>query len=118
MKKQVIVVLAATMFLLTSCDEETLRSSKPVPEPIITSFYPQTIVGGEPVVIFGQNLGESLTDNYVTLNGEYAEVTHVQHGAVVVRIPMNLPPGDYTIRLTVRGESATATNSCRLIASE
>ena len=122
MKKQLVVILAVTTLLLIGCDEypfdPPVTYSVPAPEPIITSFYPETLVSGQPMVIFGENFGASLTDNYVTLNGEYAEVTHVQHGGVVVRIPMNLSPGDYIIRLTVREKIATAAKSCTLIESD
>lgn len=122
MKKQIVFILSVTTLLLTACEGEIIEPPnggfKPAPQPVITSFYPESIVGGSPMVIFGENFGASIADNYVTLNGEYAEVTHVQHGGVVVRIPTNLPSGDYIIRLTARGKSATATNSCTLVASE
>ena len=122
MKKQIVFLLSVTTLLLTACEGEIIepadRAFKPAPQPVITSFYPESIVGGSPMVIYGENFGATLTDNYVTLNGEYAEVTHVQHGGVVVRIPMNLQPGDYIIRLTARGKSATATHPCTLTASD
>jgi hypothetical protein len=122
MKKQIFYILSVTTLLLTACEGEIIepadRAFKTAPEPVITSFYPESIVGGSPMVIFGENFGTSLTDNYVTLNGESAEVTHVQHGGVVVRIPLHLPPGDYIIRLTARGKTAKASSSCTLVTSE
>jgi hypothetical protein len=120
MKKQIRVILSVATLLLTACEGETVvpRNYEYGPEPVITSFYPESIVGGSPMVIFGENFGATLADNHVTLNGEYAEVTHAQPGGVVVRIPMNLPPGDYIIRLTAREKSATAAKSCTLMGPE
>lgn len=117
MKTHITFVLAFLVLLLSACENEIPRptyQAKPMAPLTISSFYPESVDWGEEVTLMGENFGASISDNHVTLNGTQAEVTHVQFGIVVVRIPMYLEEGDYTIRLSTPGQTTTAAKPLKI----
>jgi hypothetical protein len=111
MKKQLILVLAMSTILFTGCEEDNVNVTSPgshAAVPNISSFYPESGPGGSVVAIFGENFGASIADNQVTFNGMYSEVTQVQPGTLIVRVPVNLSQGDYQINLSTQGQTVTS----------
>ncbi len=111
MKKHIILALALFTLSLTACEEEPVVNSKPKASiaPTISSVFPDTGIIGQEVVIYGENFGASMADNYVTFNGAYAEVTEAGQGMVRVRVPLDLAPGLYTINLSANGLNGAST---------
>jgi hypothetical protein len=121
MKKQLTLVLALSMMLVTACDDgiypddTTLLSKRePSPQIVISSIFPESAAWGEPVTIFGQNFGATIGENNVTFGGAYAEITEVQRGIIVVRVPKNLAQGDYSIILSANGQTTTSNHPCKI----
>ena len=116
MKTQLILALAFSTLSLIGCEDEQVRPTnpKPTPQPTITSFHPESGAGGAVVAIFGKNFGPSMADNYVTFNGSYSEVMQVQPGTIMVRVPLALAQGDYTINVSTRGHTVTSTKTLKV----
>ncbi len=118
MKKQLIFVLALSALPMFSCEEEPVIQSKDIistPAVTITGFYPESAASGATVTLFGANFSTTLTDNYVTFDGTSAAVIQAYTGTIVVRVPENLAPGDYTISLSVLGQLSTAPHTFRVV---
>lgn len=120
MKKELILVFVISTLSLIGCEEDYFAGngavSDPVPVPTFSSFSPESGAGGVTVAIFGENLGQSISDNYVTFNGTYAEITQVQSGIIIVRVPDNLPQGDYTINVITGGQTLASTKTFKVSA--
>jgi hypothetical protein len=117
MKKQLILVLTISALALTSCEEVDVprtTTQRQVPPLSITSFYPASSPGGTEIMISGQNFGTTKANNYVSFNGNYAEVTQVQLGLIMVLVPRNLSPGDYTISITAHGQTTSSERPFRI----
>lgn len=120
MKKKFILVLVLSTVLLLACKKEYVLP-EPDPEfipaatPSISSFYPGSAASGAIVAIFEENFGASMADNYVTFNGNDAELTQIGIGMVVVRIPLNIAPGDYTITLTANRRIGNSTKAFKVV---
>ena len=107
------VILAS--FLMTACEDEPeyYRSyptpTLPPPSPmVISNMYPSAGAPGSTVAILGENFDTSTSDNYVTFGSSYAEILYVTYGVINVRVPMDIPEGDYTISVSSNGQSADA----------
>ena len=111
MKKQFVLALALSAFVLTGCEEDPIIptwKNDGGAQPInITSFYPESGEGGIVMYIFGENFGTS--ESNVTFNGIHSDVLQVQPGKITVRVPLNLGQGDYEINLSARGQKVTST---------
>jgi IPT/TIG domain len=122
MKKQYVILFALPLFLAIACDDPQINPEPPglgTSQTVsISSFYPESGMRGATVAIFGENFGTSISDNYVTLGGMYAEITAVQGGVIVVRIPMNLVDGNYLINLSTKGRTATSINTLNVTGQE
>jgi len=124
MKKQFALVLALSSMLMTACVSETdpdpqPRARKPFVDAenakmIITSIFPDSAIWGQSVTIFGENFGATISDNYVTFDGAYAEIIEVQRGIIVVRVPLNLRQGHYSLNVSSHGQSAISANTCEV----
>lgn len=120
MKKQLILAISFFTILLTACEEvnpDVAHTSESANSPAIHSFNPASAACGTEIVLYGENFGMSILDNFVTfdrsgsaaLSGRIAEVTAVSYpGAITVRIPMNLQAGDYQISLETKGKTHTS----------
>jgi hypothetical protein len=121
MKKQIALVLTLAAFLVSACDDENSVSPappyQPKPEPVVTSFHPNAGESGSTVVIFGENFGPAISDNYVTFGSSYAEVTYVSHGVITVRVP-HLQDGDYEINVNADGQLRRAPQMFTIINSK
>ncbi len=105
------VILAS--FLITACEDEPEyyrgypRPTTPTPQQmLISNMYPSAGAPGSSVTIVLENFDNPTTDQYVTFGSSYAEILYVTHGVINVRVPMNIPEGDYTIRVSSNGQSA------------
>jgi hypothetical protein len=116
MKKQLFLALIFTPLFISACEETTLYpelESTPIKPISITSILPTSGLGGSEVAIMGENFGEAIADNYVTLSngipdqsGWAAEVIQVPHsGMIAVRIPQFISPGEYIIEVHSKGQS-------------
>ena len=117
MKKQFIFALSFFTIIVMACEEINPRvnyPSEPDNWPIVTAFNPEAAECGAEITIYGGNFGASVPENFVTFDswgseihsGRIAEVTQViQPGVLMVRVPMHLVPGDYSISLQAKGNS-------------
>jgi hypothetical protein len=123
MKKQIALVLAFAAFLISACDDENAPRPTPLPqptaiqEPIIRSFYPKAAPSGSTVVIFGENFGPALSDNYVSFGSSSAEIIYVSHGVLNVRVP-ELTDGDYEIKVQANGQVRRASQMFTVVSSQ
>ena len=110
MKKQFILGLAFLALSFSACEDSIVDPVLPAPVSVlsINSVYPELAVSGSPMTISGENFGASISDNYVTFNGAFSEVMHVEPGKIVTRVPLNLVPGEYTIGLSANGQFCTS----------
>lgn len=120
MKKQLILAVSFFTIMLTACEEvnpNVAHTFESANSPAIHSFNPASAVCGTEIVLYGENFGMSILDNFVTfdrsgsapLSGRIAEVTAVSSpGAIAVRIPMNLQGGEYHISLETKGKIHTS----------
>jgi hypothetical protein len=107
------VILAS--FLMTACEDEpeyyrsyptpTLPLTPPM---VINNMYPSAGAPGSTVAIQGENFDTSTSDNYVTFGSSYAEILYVTYGVINIRVPKDIPEGDYRIRVSSNGQSADA----------
>jgi hypothetical protein len=113
------VVLAS--LLMTACEEEptyykysgpTLPSTTPM---VIRNMYPSVGAPGSTVAIIGENFGTSASDNYVAFGSSYAEILYITYGVISVRVPEDLPEGDYMINVSSNGQSADAPRAFSVI---
>jgi hypothetical protein len=130
MKKHLILLLAISLFPFIACDRDdddlplknsesftpppnTTHQIKPV---LITSFYPESVKNGAEVAIMGENFGQSITDNYVTINGWESDILSMpREGMIMIRVPLHLSPGEYQISLHAKGQTSTATTPLEII---
>ncbi|CAN5518141.1 hypothetical protein BH23BAC1_BH23BAC1_15220 [soil metagenome] len=133
MKKQLILAFALSTLLLSACEELPLEPNfTPKSEKAntfkainITSFYPESAISGSEIAIYGENFGATITDNFVTFNypgseetetGWSSELIQVPHaGMVLIRIPQNLNPGEYTISLHSNGQTSRSKKPFKII---
>lgn len=114
MKKQLLLVLTLSTFLMSACEDDSPRpewvSVNPTPTlPVsIHSIYPKSAPSGSEVAIFGENFPTTPSDTYVTFDSARAEVTQVRPGFMMVMVPMNLPQGNYIINLTANGRTTSS----------
>lgn len=115
-KLTLVATLAITLAaaLMTACEDEpvyryyappTLPSTYPM---VISEMYPSAGAPGSTVAILGGNFDASAVDNYVTFGSSYAEILNITNDVINVRVPMDIPEGDYTIRVSSNGQSADA----------
>ena len=116
MKQTLILVLVIATLSFASCEEDYVKPAVPAQVPVlrISSFYPESGLPGSTVAVFGENFGTAISDNYVTFNGIRSEVTQVQSGAIVLRVPLNLPQGDYHINVLARNQTVTSSDSFKV----
>ncbi len=108
MKKQLIFCLAFLGLFVSSCVEKGEHVPFNDAIPVIESVYPEFAVKGSEIIIAGQNFGSSMSDNFVTISGNYLEVTHVEPGRRIVAIvPKYLSAGEHTLTLFSKGQSCT-----------
>jgi IPT/TIG domain-containing protein len=107
------VVLAS--FFMTACEPEPEYSGSyptPVfhapPPMVINNMYPSAGAPGSTVAILGENFDTSTSDNYVTFGSSYAEILYVTSHVINIRVPMDTPQGDYSIRVSSNGQTADA----------
>lgn len=130
MKTYLILLLAITLFPFIACDRDDKvlpltptenftpapRTSHQIKPVIISSFYPELVKGGGEVAIMGENFGQSITDNYVTINGWESEILSMpREGMVMIRVPLHLSPGEYHISLHANGQTGTATTPLEIV---
>lgn len=116
MKTQFALISTLVLFSMIACEEEAvgpttspgIQYSFPTSATVIRSIYPHAGQAGTEVVIFGENFGPTVSDNYVTFNSEPAEITYIGYGVLSVRVPENLRSGEYTINLNAGGQAASA----------
>ena len=115
-----VVILAA--FLMTACEDEPeyYRSyptpTLPAPSPmVISNMYPSAGAPGSTVAILGGNFDTSAADNYVTFGSSYAEILYISPHAINVRVPRDIPEGDYRISVSSNGQSAVAPRAFTVI---
>ena len=111
MKKQFVLGLAFLALSLSACEDDVIppKPSSAAGVLSINSVYPELAECGKEVLISGKNFGPTILDNYVTFNGAFSEVTHVEPGRIVARVPLNLVPGEYTISLSANNQTCTRT---------
>ena len=113
-KKKLTLLITLAAFLMTACDEPEYYSSYPASAlpptypMVINNMYPSAGAPGSTVAILGENFGDSTSDNFVAFGSSYAEILYVTYGAINVRVPMDLPEGDYMINVSSNGQSADA----------
>ncbi|WP_162344287.1 IPT/TIG domain-containing protein [Cyclobacterium salsum] len=117
MKKQLILSLSFIAFCMNACvevDPFTDRKDEMVSLPAIYSINPSSAECGAEITLYGESFETSPSENFVTFDpwgseahsGRIAEVTNVLHaGMVMVKIPMNLAPGNYAITMMANGKS-------------
>ena len=118
MKKQLILALTLSVFVLTRCEEgPTVPSwknnggAKPIS---ISSFYPESGEGGIVVTIFAENFTAVISDTFVTFDGTKADVLQVQPGMITVRVPLSLVQGDYQVAVSAQNQTATSLTTFRV----
>jgi hypothetical protein len=123
-KLTLLITLAVTLcaFLMTACNDEPefcsncsspYPTSPPAPAPDATpisirSIYPTDGEPGSTVNIILENFTDSNVDNHVAFGSTFAEIIHARYGMITVRVPMDLPNGDYKITVRSHGQIATA----------
>ena len=107
------VILAS--FLMSACEDEpeyyrtypTPTIAPPSPM-VISNLFPSAGAPGSTVAILGGNFDTSTSDNFVTFGSSYAEILYVTYSEITVRVPMDIPEGDYTISVSCNGQVADA----------
>jgi len=79
-------------------------------QPVIDSFSPTEAYPGEEVIITGMNFHPVKELNKVFFSNFSAELLNVSPTTLTVRVPQ-LNPGDYSIIVTVSGQSASTSNN-------
>ena len=108
-----LVTLAITFgaFLMTACEDEPEYSNytptlPPTYPMVIRNMYPSAGAPGSTVAILGENFGTSASDNHVLFGSSYAEILYITYGVINVRVPMDIPEGEYRITVSSNGQSA------------
>ena len=122
-KLTLLVTLAITFaaFLMTACDDGGVKPCTncppppPPPPPYIRGTFPSSGAPGSTVHIVGENFDASTSDKYVTFGSSYAEILYITPRAINVRVPMDIPEGDYRIRVSSNGQSAEAPRAFKVI---
>ena len=78
-------------------------------------MYPSAGAPGTTVAILGENFGTSELDNQVTFGPAYAEILYVSYGVINVRVPIDLPEGDYMINVSSNGQVADSPRAFTVI---
>jgi len=124
-KLTLLITLAATLgaFLMTACDDDPefcsncsspSPASPPAPAPdstpaiSIRSIYPTDGEPGSTVNIILENFTDSNVDNHVAFGSTFADIIYTRHGMITVRVPTDLPNGDYKITVRSHGQIATS----------
>jgi hypothetical protein len=118
-----LVTLAITFaaFLMTACDDggvDPCTNCPPPPPPppmFIRGTSPSSAAPGSTVHILGENFDALTSDTYVTFGSSYAEILYINPHAINVRLPMDIPEGDYRISVSSNGQSAAAPNTFTVI---
>ena len=130
-KLTLLITLAVTLgaFLMSACNDEPefcsncsspYPASPPAPAPDATaaisirSIYPTDGEPGSTVNIILDNFTDSNVDNHVSFGSSYAEIIHTRHGMINVRVPMDLPNGDYKVTVLSHGQIASAPNEFKV----
>jgi hypothetical protein len=106
--------ITLTSLLMSACEEEPTYGNYPTPTlpptypMVIRNMYPSVGAPGSTVAIIGENFGDSNSNNSVTFGSSYAEILNIAYGVINVRVPMDIPEGDYTISVSSNGQSADA----------
>jgi hypothetical protein len=126
MKKPFIFLLSFFTLTVMSCEEINPNvdyAPASANYPFISSFTPLSAECGAEISILGENLGTSLSDTFVTFDtfgspafsGRISEVTQVHENRILIRVPMNLVPGDYTISVEVEGQTSSSVHLFRIL---
>ena len=125
----VTLVIALAAFLMTACDDDPdfcsncsspYPASPPAPAPdstpaiSIRSIYPTDGEPGSTVNIILENFTDSNVDNHVAFGSTFADIIHARYGMITVRVPMDLPYGDYKITVRSHGQIATSPNEFKV----
>lgn len=108
------LAITLTAFLMSACEDEpeyyrTSPATLPYPNPmVIRNMYPSAGEPGSTVTIYGENFGSSDSNNYVAFDSANAEIIYITYEAINVRVPMDIPEGDYKITVTSNGQTADA----------
>ena len=81
----------------------------------IRSIYPTDGEPGSTVNIILENFTDLNVDNHVAFGSSFAEIIHTRYGIINVRVPMDLPDGDYKIIVRSHGQIATAPSDFKVI---
>src|SRR5690606_40017491 len=111
--------------LIMSCEEiipNVDHSPGSAGYPFITSFTPESAECGTEITLYGGNFGTSTAENYVTFNNWNSEIPsnrivediQVHADRLLVRIPMNLIPGDYAVSVDVKGNVGQSVRAFRI----
>jgi hypothetical protein len=122
-KLTLLVTLAITFaaFLMSACEDEPYYGNNipPILPPtypmVIRNMYPSAGAPGTTVAILGENFGTSELDNQVTFGPSYAEILYVSYGVINVRVPVDLPEGDYMINVSSNGQAADSPRAFTVI---
>jgi hypothetical protein len=122
MKKQLILLMTVSALSFTACEEPIECDPKPqetsvlVKPIVINSFYPESAKTGAEVAIFGENFGNDIKENYVTINGLESEILTVSYsGMILIRVPYYLMPGDYAISVHAHGQTGTSEKTFKVL---
>ncbi len=119
MKKQLLFAISFLTIITMACEEfnpivgDSFETVRP---PAITAFNPRSAECGTEITLYGDNFGPSISDNFVTFDalgfpafsGRITEVTEVHAGRLLVRIPMKLNPGEYTVSIEVNAQAGSS----------
>ena len=127
MKKLLILISTFSVFCLNSCvDTGPFEgpNGELATQPAVYSFNPSSAECGTEITLYGEHFETSPSENFVTFDpwrseahsGRIAKVTKTPHaGMLVVSIPLNLAPGDYTISLMANGNSHSCDTPFKII---
>ena len=124
------LAIALAAFLMSACEEDPKPCStcsvsypapdpKPSPDPVaqfaIRSIHPTDGTPGSTVTIILENFTDSNVDNHVSFGSSYAEIIYARYGMINVRVPMDLPYGDYKVTVRSHGQMASAPDEFKVI---
>lgn len=124
------LAIALAAFLMTACEDDPKPCNtcsvsypapgpRPTPDPVaqiaIRSMHPTDGAPGSTVTIILENFTDSNVDNHVSFGSSYAEIIHARYGMINVRVPMDLPYGDYKVTVRSHGQMASAPGEFKVI---
>jgi hypothetical protein len=126
MKKQLILLMTVSALSFTACEDTGVEPGEKFPVPpkttetvkpiVINSFYPESAKTGAEVAIFGENFGNDIKENYVTINGWESEIVTVSYsGMILIKVPNYLRPGDYAISVHAHGQTGTSEKTFKVL---